>query len=67
MGDISVKPKISSGAILRRRRGAVAAFRRERRSDVNVGVDVSINVNDGPRAVPGWGRIVFRSGATTLR
>jgi hypothetical protein len=61
MGDMSSKPKTSTGAILRRRRGAVAAFRREKRSDVSVGVD------DGARDVPGWGRIVFRSGVTTLR
>jgi hypothetical protein len=54
MGEISAKPKSSSGAILRRRRGAVASFRRDRR-------------NDEERVVPAWGRIVLRSASTTLR
>jgi hypothetical protein len=55
MGAMTAKPKSSSGAILRRRRAAVAAFRRDRRTD------------DETRASPDWGRIVLRSGSTTLR
>jgi hypothetical protein len=58
---MSAKPKATSAAILRRRRSPVAAFRRDRRSDIGVEVDGEA------RAIPGWGRIVFRSGVTTLR
>jgi hypothetical protein len=55
MGDMTAKPKSPSGAIVRRRRAAVAAFRRDRRTE------------DDARAVPDWGRIVLRSNTTTLR
>ena len=55
MGEVTAKTKSSSGAILRRRRSPVAAFRRDRRGE------------DPARAIPDWGRIVLRSGATTLR
>jgi len=54
MADMTAKPKSATGAIVRRRRAAVAAFRRDRRSE-------------DARAVPVWGRIVLRSGSTTLR
>ena len=54
MGEISAKNKTSSGAILRRRRGAVAPFRRDRRGD------------ETP-VIPAWGRIVLRTATTTLR
>ncbi|HEY4185754.1 MAG TPA: hypothetical protein VGP07_11840 [Polyangia bacterium] len=52
---MTAKPKSPSGAIVRRRRAAVAAFRRDRRTE------------DDARAVPDWGRIVLRSNTTTLR
>jgi hypothetical protein len=55
MENTTAKPKSLSGAIVRRRRTAVAAFRRDRR------------VEDDTRAVPDWGRIVLRSSSTTLR
>lgn len=54
MGDMTAKPKSTNGAIVRRRRAAVAAFRRDRRLE-------------DTRAVPDWGRIVLRSSSTTLR
>jgi hypothetical protein len=54
MGDMTAKPKSTTGAIVRRRRAAVAAFRRDRRLE-------------DTRAVPDWGRIVLRSASTTLR
>jgi hypothetical protein len=58
LGDISEKTKSSTGAILRRRRSAVAPFRRDRRDDRG---------SDDTRAIPDWGRIVLRSATTTLR
>ncbi|MBC8131645.1 MAG: hypothetical protein H7X95_01585 [Deltaproteobacteria bacterium] len=54
MGEISAKTKLASDAILRRRRGAVAPFRRDRRTDE-------------ARVVPAWGRIVLRTATTTFR
>ncbi len=54
MGDMTAKPKSTTGAIVRRRRAAVAAFRPDRRLE-------------DARAVPDWGRIVLRSASTTLR
>jgi len=54
MADMTAKPKTTTGAIVRRRRAAVAAFRRDLRPD-------------DTRAVPVWGRIVLRSSSTTLR
>gem|GEM_PF-3519363 len=54
MADMTAKPKSATGAIVRRRRAAVAAFRRDRRLE-------------DTRAVPAWGRIVLRSASTTLR
>lgn len=54
MGDMTAKPKSTSGTIVRRRRAAVAAFRRDRPLE-------------DTRAVPVWGRIVLRSASTTLR
>ena len=42
---------------IRRRRPTVAALRRDRRG----------GGEDDARAVPDWGRIVFRSGSVTLR
>jgi hypothetical protein len=55
MENSTAKSKSLSGAIVRRRRTAVAAFRRDRR------------VEEDTRAVPDWGRIVLRSSSTTLR
>jgi hypothetical protein len=52
---MTAKPKALSGAIVRRRRATVAAFRRDRRPE------------DDSRAIPDWGRIVLRSTTTTLR
>lgn len=54
MSDMTAKSKSANGAIVRRRRTAVAAFRRDRPTG-------------DARAVPDWGRIVLRSGTTTLR
>jgi hypothetical protein len=54
MGEYSAKPKPASDVILRRRPGDVAAFRRGRR-------------NAEARSIPDRGRIVLRSGSTTLR
>ena len=59
MENTTAKTKSMSGAIVRRRRTAVAAFRRDRR--------VEVGVEEDPRAVPDWGRIVLRSSSTTLR
>jgi hypothetical protein len=56
MNPMTAKPKSLSGAIVRRRRAAVAAFRRDRRGG-----------EEDARAIPDWGRIVLRSGTTTLR
>jgi len=54
MADMTAKPKSTTGAIVRRRRAAVAAFRRDLRPE-------------DTRAVPVWGRIVLRTSSTTLR
>jgi len=53
MGALPAKTKSPTAAILRRRRAAVAAFRRDRRID------------DEARSIPDTGRIVFRAGGTT--
>jgi hypothetical protein len=58
MGDVTAKSKSVGDAIVRRRRAAVAPFRRDRRSAVD---------EPGTPCVPDWGRIVFRSGRVTLR
>ena len=62
MGEFSadVTPKGSSGTILRRKRTAVAAFRRDRRAEPD-------DLSPPEGGVPAWGRIVFRSGTITLR
>jgi hypothetical protein len=60
MGEITAKTKSPAGALVRRRRTAVAAFRRERRGG-------GYQDGDEARAIPDWGRIVLRSGSITLR
>lgn len=68
MGGISAKTKsisdagAAAGAILRRQRGAVAAFRRDRRTNDARAVPAPQAV-----AIPMWGRIVLRTATTTLR
>lgn len=53
---------VGAGAILRRQRGAVAPFRRDRRSNDARAVSPQQAV-----AIPIWGRIVLRTATTTLR
>ena len=56
MGTFTAKTRATSAVLVRRRRSTVAGFRRDRRTD------------DEAKAIPDWGRIVFRAGvATTLR
>lgn len=69
MGGISAKTKsisdagaAAAGAILRRQRGAVAPFRRDRRTNDARAVPAPQAV-----AIPMWGRIVLRTATTTLR
>jgi hypothetical protein len=57
MGDVTAKSKTVGDAIVRRRRAAVAPFRRDRRA-----ADETCTP-----CVPDSGRIVFRSGRVTLR
>jgi hypothetical protein len=61
MGAVTAKSKPAGDAIVRRRRVAVASFRRDRR------IVQGLDEDRCAPLVPDCGRIVFRSGRVTFR